>query len=459
MEKSQQSSGLSYLALAVMVVGTSLGGMSQTGMNTALPQIMSDTGVSVGVSQWLVTLFQLCLGITMPTVAFLSKRFTAKSLFIASTALFALGSFIIAAAQTFPSMVVGRVLEGIGAGVQMPLVQMVVFAHYPRERWGTIMGFAGLAFGFSPNIGPMLVGVFIQSMGWRSAFVFFGALSLLIALIEVAALHSETVSGDALPLDIFSLLLSIAGFGILLLGFANVSDYGFASWETLVPLAVGLAGTAAFFAREVRVPHPLLDMAVFRDRDFTVGTIMVCLLFCAFIGVTLVIPLGLQKVQGFSALEAGMALLPGTVSAFIVNPLSGILYDRFGARPVICVGALLLVVGTVGMHDLGSMTDLWVIMGWQAVRAFGISALIQLLSTWSVHRLDAGLIADGTSVSNAFRQVAAAAGTSIMVILMAIGGSPGSITALGVDVAVFFSFVCSTILCVLAFAFVKKERR
>ena len=151
-----------------------------------------------------------------------------------------------------------------------------------------------------------------------------------------------------------------------------------------------------------------------------------------------------------------MALLPGTIAALIMNPLSGILMDRIGVRPVICFGSVLLVAGTIPMMQLGEMTDLWLIMVLQGVRTFGISSLIQPISTWSVRSLHGRLIPDGTSISNTLRQVAAALGTSVMVLLMSIGGAAGSVSAFGVDVAIAFSAVCSVALLVLSFAFVRK---
>jgi MFS family permease len=163
----------------------------------------------------------------------------------------------------------------------------------------------------------------------------------------------------------------------------------------------------------------------------------------------------LQAVQGFSALEAGLALFPGTIAALIMNPLSGILMDRIGTRPVVCVGCLLLLVGTVPMLQLGEMTDLWFIMLLQGVRTFGISSLIQPISTWSVRSLAGPLVPDGTSISNTLRQVAGAFGVSASTLLMSLGAVAGGISAFGVDVAIAFSLLCAVILAVLAFACVK----
>lgn len=446
----------SYFALALMVLGSSLGGMAQTGMNTALPSVMYDLGITTDVAQWLITVFQLMLGIVMPLVAFLLRRFSTKRLFITSSLMFSAGSVVIALAAGFPLMFLGRVLQSVAVAIMFTMVQVVVFRKFPRERWGTIMGFVGLAMGFAPNIGPTIMGVLIQTWHWRGAFWCFAAISAAIALMACLAMRKSTTQHGATGLDALSLVASTLAFGGLLLGVSNISSYGFASLQCAIPLVVGIASMVWFVHRESRISNPLLSLKPFKNRDFTLGTIMSCLLFSAFIGVTLVLPLELQSVHGRSALEAGMSLLPGTVAAFVMNPVSGILYDRIGARRVVCVGSLLLFVGTVGMLDLGNMDSLVMVMAWQAVRAFGISSLIQPLTTWSLHALDGSIVADGTSVSNAVRQIAAAFGTSIMVLLMAVGGEAGSVTAFGVDCAMVFSLACSLVLMVMSFACVKK---
>lgn len=445
-----------YGVLAILVTGTLFGGLLQNAVNTVLPAIMDQTGVSVGTSQWLVTIFQLCLGVVIPLVAFLVRRFSIRWLFIVSMILFSVGTFMIAATTSFAVMFIGRVLEAIGAGVMMPLIQVAVFQNYPRERWGTIMGICGLAFGFAPNIGPTIAGICTQYWGWSSMFWGAAVGSVVVMLVMVVVLPHDTPQDEPRALDWPSVTLSTLGFGGVLLGFTNATDAGLASLDCLLPLAIGSVCVVVFLFRQRRIRNPLWDLSTFHDRDFTVGTIMICLLFSAFVAVTLVLPLGLQKVQGFDALQAGLSLLPGTVAALIMNPLSGILMDRIGVRPVICFGSILLVAGTIPMLQLGETYDLAYIMLLQGIRTFGISSLIQPISTWSVRSLVPSLVADGTSISNTLRMVAAAIGTSVSVLLMAIGGVTGSVSAFGVDTAMAFSLVCSVALLVLSFAFVRK---
>lgn len=448
--------GARYGVLAIMICGTMLCGISQTAMNTMLPAVLPEIGADVATGQWLVTIFQLCLGVTMPVVAFLSRRFSLRRLCVSSMLVFAVGIALVGAGRNFWVLFAGRAIEGVATGVLMPLVQVVVFTRFPPQRWGTIMGFVGLTFGFAPNVGPTIAGAVTALLGWRVFFAGAFVLSLVIMAAMAACLQDARPGDDAARLDGPSLLLSILGFGGLLLGVSNAAKTGLASPACLVPIAVGCAFVLLFVRREGRVASPMLRLAPFRARDFSLGTVMVSLLFCAFIGVTLVLPLELQKLHGFDALQAGMALLPGTVAALVMSPLGGVLTDRMGARFVCVLGSTLLTVGTVLMLHLSAMDSLAQVMALQAVRAFGISSLIVPYTTWSVRGLPRAEVADATSISNAARQIAAAIGTSAMVLLMAGGAADGSVTAAGVDAAMALSLALTVAMTLLTFVFVKE---
>lgn len=448
----------SYFGLVVMIVGGTLSGLTQTAMNTMLPAVAVDFGVSVAVGQWLVTAFMLCLATTMPTVAFLSRRFSARNLYLVALAVFSLGSIIMAMASGFAPLMFGRVLQGCSAGIILPLLQVVVFTRFPLERRGTIMGFVGLAFGFAPNVGPTIGGALQNAFGWRSFFWALLAFTAVLFVLMLALVRREDAQKDAMRnLDAPSLLLSTMGFGGLLLGVTNASSFGFASAACLAPLLVGAIVVALFARRQLALANPFLDMRVFAYRDMTAGTVAICLLFAAFIGMSLVIPLELQELHGRSALVAGMVMLPGTIAAVAMNPVSGFLYDRSGPRGIVVAGAALLLIGTAAMVNLSAMDSVAWVMAWQSVRAFGISSLIIPLTTWSVSALPSGMSPDGTSVTNAFRQIAAALGTSVMVLLMAGGNTSGAVTATGVDHAVWFSLGATAIMAAICMLFVKRS--
>lgn len=446
----------SYVSFALMVFAATFGGLTQNIMNTALPSLMRDIGINVTSGQLLTTIFPLCLGVVIPLVAFLSRRFSAKALTLSALVCFLAGSLIIAVSDSFPLLILGRILEGISTGILVPLVQVVVLALYPKERWGLLMGIVGIAMGFAPNIGPTIGGAFTQFLGWRSCFWFLSAFSALLLIAMLIWFRPRDITEEHPPkLNWLSLILSSAGFGSLLMGFSNASSFGFAAPESFAFILVGAVLVAAFCVRQLRIPNPMLDLRTFQDRSFRVGTIMVCLLFCAFIGITLVIPMQLQTVEHFSALEAGLVLLPSSFVAAVMSPVSGALVDRFGARKVSLVACTVLSIGTAMMLDLGHCADLTYISVAQSLRQFGIASLIMPLTVWSIRQLKGRMVADGTSVTNALRQVAASLSTAIMVLLMAGGVAGGSATPEGVNAAMALSFAIALIMLVMAATMVR----
>jgi EmrB/QacA subfamily drug resistance transporter len=441
----------SYTSFVLMAFAATFGGLTQNVMNTALPTLMGDVGISVTSGQLLTTVFPLCLGVVIPLVAFLSRRFSSRALVNASLLCFLIGSLLIAGANSFPLLLVGRILEGIATGILVPLVQVVVLQLYPQNRWGLLMGIVGIAMGFAPNIGPTIGGVFTDTWGWRSCFWFLSAFSCLLLVAMLLWFHPRSVTDEhPSKLDWASAALSTIGFGSLLMGFSNASSAGFTAPETVGFIVVGAIGVVLFCVRQMRIDNPLLDLRTFQNRNFTVGTIMVCLLFCAFIGITLVIPMQLQTVEHFSALEAGLVLLPSSFVAALMSPLSGALIDRIGVRPVAVTAATVLCIGTALMLDLGHCQDLAYITIAQSIRQFGIASLIMPLTVWSLRKLTGRQVADGTSVTNALRQVAASLSTALMVLLMAGGGAGGTVTPDGVNAAMTFSFACAVALLAIA---------
>lgn len=448
----------SYLSFALMVFAATFGGLTQNIMNTALPSLMQDIGINVTSGQLLTTLFPLCLGVVIPLVAFLSRRFSSKALTLAALSCFLAGSLVIAVSHSFPLIVIGRILQGASTGILVPLVQVVVLALYPKERWGLLMGIVGIAMGFAPNIGPTIGGAFTQFLGWRSCFWFLSAFSLLLLTATLIWFNPRDITEKNPPrLDWPSLIFSSVGFGGLLMGFSNASSFGFSAPESFGFIIVGAAVVAVFCVRQLRIPNPMLDLRTFQNRSFRVGTIMVCLLFCAFIGITLVIPMQLQTVEHFSALEAGLVLLPSSFVAAVMSPVSGALVDRFGARKVSIAACAVLCIGTAMMLDLGHCADLGYISLAQSLRQFGIASLIMPLTVWSIRQLKGRMVADGTSVTNALRQVAASLSTAIMVLLMAGGVAGGNATPEGVNAAMALSLAIAVVMLIMAAATIRSD--
>lgn len=246
----------------------------------------------------------------------------------------------------------------------MPLMQVVMVHVFPPEQRGVAMGLNGLVVGLAPAVGPTLAGwvlkqnfnLFGHDLTWRGIFI------LPLAIVAVALLLSpfivkDVVDNKRVKLDMISLFLSILGFGSFLWGFTNVADKGWGDMTyVLAPIILGLLIIALFAYRQLRMDEPFLDISVFKNKQFLVATIAVALSMMAMMGVEMILPLYMQNVHGLSALDSGLALLPGALMMGIVSPIAGNVYDKVGARRMAMIGFAILAIGTVPFVYLTAAT-------------------------------------------------------------------------------------------------------
>ena len=236
----------------------------------------------------------------------------------------------------------------------------------------------------------------------------------------------------------------------MLLAFSNASGFALTSPFIWVPLVLGILFLVLFVRRQNRVDDPLINMGIFKSRQFTSGFMALNFLHASFMGITLVIPLYIEGLCGGTSLDAGIVLLPGTLAALFLNPVAGALVDRIGIRPVVMVSGVLLAFGSIIMVFVDENTPLFVTMLFQAFRAFGVSGLMAPLISWSLADLPRSIVTDGSSFCIAVRQACASLGTSAMVYLITVVSPTAATPALAYQLA----FAFSAVFAVLTFAYI-----
>src|SRR5699024_9411333 len=316
---------------AVLLSGAFITILNQTLLGTALPPIMLDLNLTESTVQWLQSIFMLVNGIMIPVTAFLIEKFTTRKLFLTAMGLFSLGTFVASIAPNFSFLMVGRILQASGAGIMMPLMQTILFLVFPVNRRGTAMGLFGLVIAFAPAIGPSLSGWLVDQFPWRSVFY----VVLPIALLDLIAAYFllRNVTELKKPrLDVLSIILSTFGFGGLLYGFSIAGDTGWFSLQVMLSTVVGIISLVWFITRQLKLKQPLLEFRVFKYGTFTLATILGMVVFAAMIGTNIILPLYMQNMIGFTALESGLVLLPGAIIMGVSNPITGYLFDKFGGK-------------------------------------------------------------------------------------------------------------------------------
>ncbi|HLR11860.1 MAG TPA: MDR family MFS transporter [Sporosarcina sp.] len=403
--------------LMVLLSGAFITILNQTLLATALPPIMKDFNVSENTVQWLQSIFMLVNGIMIPITAFLINKFTTRKLFIFAIGIFTVGTLVGAIAPSFSLLLVGRVLQGAGAGIMMPLLQTIMFLLFPLEQRGRAMGLFGLVIAFAPAIGPSLSGYLVDHHPWRSVFFVVLPIAIVILIASYFVLKNVTPQTNP-PVDFLSIVYSTLGFGGLLYGFSIAGTAGWTSYSVGISLIVGAMTLFLFIRRQLSLPRPILEFRVFNYRIFALTTGLGMIVFAAMIASTVILPLYMQVMLGYSALHSGLMLLPGAIVMGAMNPINGYLFDKFGAKWLLRIGFLLVTVITFMFSTLSAETSFAYLAIMNAFRMLGISMVMMPSTTLGLNQLPKSLISHGTAMNNTFRQMAGAVGTALLVTIM-----------------------------------------
>lgn len=450
---SKLTAGNRTILMAVLLSGAFAAILNQTLLATAIPHIMTDLNLDADVAQWLQSIFMLVNGIMIPITAFLINKFSTRALFFTAMSLFGLGTLICGISPSFSVLLAGRILQAAGAGIIMPLMQTILFLVYPRTERGKAMGMFGLVISFAPAIGPTLSGWFIDIYPWRG--LFYMLLPIVVIDLVVAYFILRNVTEKTNPkLDMTSIMLSTLGFGGLLYGFSAAGSSGWLSLMVIIPIIVGAISLVLFIKRQNRLKEPMLEFGVFKDKIFTLSTSLGMIVFMSMIGGAVILPIFMQTMLGFSAMESGMMLLPGALIMGLMSPITGRLFDKYGARWLAIIGLGMLSVTTLMFANLNTETTFTYLAVVNTFRMLGVAMVMMPVTTEGLNQLSNKLVPHGTAMNNTMRQVAGAVGTALLVSIMTNTmkpdeGVPGMIH--GVNMSFMFAGILAFIGFVMAF--------
>ncbi|MGX6428694.1 MDR family MFS transporter [Levilactobacillus yonginensis] len=403
----------------LIMVGAFLSILNQTLMTTALPSVMRAFSITTAQGQWLNNGYLLVNALMIPTTAYLIKRFTTRQLYMTAAGLFMVGTFIGAIAPLYPILIVGRMVQALGAGILIPLVNVVVMTSTRPSERGEAMGIVGLALNLAPVMGPSVSGVILMHLSWR--YLFWLTLPLMLVDIlfavkfidNVGELHKE-------KLNLEGLILSALGLTAALYSFSNIGEAPFLSMKGIVPLIIGIVLLAGFVKCQWGVPHPLLNLRVFKYKQFNLPLIINMLLMVTMYGNSVIIPILVQNVFHQSAFVSGLTLTPGAILTTFISPLSGHFYDKYDFRKMVIIGLSIDIVGSLLLSSTGSASSIMFVVVGQTIRQLGLVLVLIPIQTHAWSMLPAHAIPDGVAVYNTMRQVAASFGTALLVAIISL---------------------------------------
>jgi MFS family permease len=462
-----------WIALGVVLLGTIMTILDATIVNIAIPTLQTDLKAgSYADIAWVVTGYMLAQGAVIPMAGWASDRFGTKRLYLITIALFTLASMACGIAQNLPELVLFRVLQGLGGGMLMPIGMTIIMRAVGPQNMGRVMGIFGIPMLLAPAVGPVLGGWFVQDFSWRLIFYVNVPIGI-IAFVSAWRFLTETDRSHGLRLDTFGLLTAppaavaimyavdqsttlgwgslfvismLAGAAVLITAFVlsqlnrrrvaalmmaplaallfvvGVRN-GLVDGWTALDTIVMFAGTALALVDLViggrGSPEPLLQLRLFRDSTFSWSMGLSFIIVTALFGGMLLLPLYLQEVHGYSALETGLLLLPQAVTAAIAMPVGGYLTDRFGPRPVVATGMVMLAIGGLLLAQIHPDSSNWLVVGALLLRGFAMGFSMMPSMAAAMARVPRHLSSSASSISNSLQRIGSSIGIAVLVTVLA----------------------------------------
>ena len=422
---------------------------------------MQEFDIGISIVQWITTGYLLMLAVIIPLSAFLKARFPMRGPFLTAALLFLIGTLLGAFSGSFSMLLIGRLLQGVGTGIALPLMFNIVLEQAPLDRIGMMMGVASLICALAPAAGPSFRGWVVEAFGWREIFLVLLPVLLLSFLSGMYVIRqSSALSRPSFDAPAY-LLLSLS-FIALILAMSFAGDDGWSDPKILTLLGAFALLLIAFARRSRSSNAPLIHLSIFGDGRFVLGVIALLLVQFITLGLGFLLPNFSQLVHGESPFVAGCILLPGCIVGALLAPFGGRMLDAYGARRPILFGCTLITLAALAFAlrlPVSTTLSLTLIC---VLYTIGQGFAAGNIMTNSVRLLAPALQSDGNAVCNTLQQLAGAVGTAVVSSIVAAGQQsfPASLadgTMAGSQIALCLLFTCA-VLALLAMAFALKEQ-
>ncbi|MBD3146484.1 DHA2 family efflux MFS transporter permease subunit [Microbispora bryophytorum] len=406
--------------LVVVVIGSIMAVLDVTIVNVALHPLATVFDAPLATVQWVATGYTLALCAVIPVAAWAMGRFGAKRTYLTALALFIGGSAVAALSSGIETLVLFRVVQGLGGGLLVPVGMAMVIRAADREHMGRAMAVLGVPVLIGPVSGPILGGWLIDAASWHWIFLVnlpVGAVALVLA----ARLLPSDETRPARRLDVPGLLMLAPGLALLIYGLTTGGAHGdFTLQGALPPIVAGLLLIAGFVARGLTTRHPLLQLRLFRDRTFAAGIATMMLFPAGYFGSMLLTPMYYQTTRGLTATESGLLGVPLAVAVGTSMQIATRRIDRVSPRLMVVSG---IVVAALGLSlfglQLGPGTPYWRLCAAMLVMGAGVGMVMMPVNTTATRTLAPDDVPSGSTTINIVSQIGTSIGTALMSVVLA----------------------------------------
>ncbi|AMM23330.1 DHA2 family efflux MFS transporter permease subunit [Variovorax sp. PAMC 28711] len=382
--------------------------------NVSLPAISGDLGVSSTQGTWVITSFAVANAIAVPLTGFMTQRFGQVRLFMASVILFMITSLLCGLAPNMTTLILFRALQGFVAGPMIPLSQTLLLSSYPRAKAGLAMAMWSMTTLVAPVMGPLLGGWITDNISWPWIFYINIPVGIAAATITWVLYRKRDSATYKVPIDAVGLALLVLWVGSMQLMLDKGKELDWFHSATIITLAVvALVGFAFFLIWELTDKHPVVDLSLFKRRNFWSGAFATAVAYGLFFGNVVILPLWLQQWMGYTATQAGMIMAPVGMLAIIFSPIVGLTVGKVDPRRYATFSFLVFALVLWMRSNFNTQADFWTIMIPTVIQGVAMAFFFIPLVTITLSGLTPDRIPAASGLSNFLRITAGAMGTSI----------------------------------------------
>jgi EmrB/QacA subfamily drug resistance transporter len=408
-----------WVALAVVLSGTIMTILDSTIVNIAIPTLQHDLHAgSYSDIAWVVTGYLLAQGAVIPLTGWATDRWGTKRLYLITIVTFTVASMLCGISQNLGELIFFRVIQGVGGGMLMPIGMTIILQAVGPQNMGRVMGIFGVPMLIAPAVGPVLGGWFVQDFTWRLIFYVNVPIGI-VGFLAASRFLRETHRTAKLRLDVLGLITGVPAILALMYAVDRSTSLGWSSALVVSLLVASAVLMAVFIVRQLRARAPLLQLSLFGDHTFSWAMGLSFIVVTAMFGTMLLLPLYLQEVHGYDAIQTGLLLLPQAAMAAVAMPLGGYLTDKIGPKWVVATGLVLLTIGSIVLAQIHYDSSNWLVIGALLLRGVAMGFAMMPTMTAAMARVPRRYTSRASSITNTFQRVSSSVGIAVLVTVLA----------------------------------------
>lgn len=439
-----------WMVLLTVCLGLFMIMLQSNVINVAISRIQADMKCDLMTVQWITSGYLLAFTMLLITFGRLGDALGRKAVFLGGLAVYVAGCAFSAFAggSGIGMLILGAVIQGIGGAAMMPATQSIIASTFPAEERGMALGIWGAVSGLAVAIGPTLGGVLTEyglgatlnaffgiETGWRYVYFLNVLLGVIVFAMSCVNIPESRADGEERRFDIVGVVLSSFAIFALVFGINKATTYGWfrkkadftiAAFNltggdiSVVPfclvIAIVLLVVFVFWERK-RGEHALMDVGLFANRDFTAGSITTAILSFSMMGTSFLVPVFLQGVLKFSAIKAGLSMLPMAIAVMIASPVAGKLSDKFGSKVVVALGLLVMGLGSFALANFSASTSIASMIVPFLIVGAGIGLAMSPITAAALRKVPSGEVGSASGVLSMIRQFGSVLGIAILATL------------------------------------------